>query len=143
MYALKLDKLLDGKQTATEYLAERLASRRTTLPFADFFGQNVYLVPMPKNSLMRPGTLWVPKNLVRAMAREGLGKELDCLMRHIALPKSAFSAPEKRPTASDQFRTLQVRHPIVSPTDILLVDDIITSGSTVFWGGEQAADGFP
>ena len=91
MYDLKGDKLINKDLSTVQYFINILSSNLQKFP--GIFGPGVHLIPIPKNSLMHPGTLWVPKNLVRAMAARVLGKELDCLIRNEPLQKSATSSP--------------------------------------------------
>ena len=93
--------------------------------------------------MMKPGTLWVPKNIVRAMVQHRLGQELDCLSRCKSLQKSAFSLPEARPLPANHFETLRVERGLIVPHEILLVDDVVTSGSTFLGAANRLLEAFP
>ena len=75
-----------------------------------------------------------------------MGREvLACLVRREPLRKSAWSDPSERPTPTEQFETLAVQGQIASPppTDITLVDDIITRGHTLIGAANRLLDAFP
>ncbi len=53
----------------SDWVAEMIEGGKTGLPFSDFFGSDVLLVPAPRSSLMRAGTLWVPERIAAASLR--------------------------------------------------------------------------
>jgi len=114
----------------SEIIADRIKAKLNDLPFRDFFVKNIVLVPVPKSSLMKPGTLWVPEKIVNALSNLGLGISCPCLQRYKALPKSSYSLPNERPRPIEHFNSLKILPTIHHPENILLVDDIITRGST-------------
>ncbi len=75
-YNLKEDRAFgDPPLPMSSILAQLLQEALDGLPFAAWLGPRVTLVPVPKSSLMKPGTLWVPQRLAHAMAKAGLGRE--------------------------------------------------------------------
>lgn len=127
----------------SEFIAKRLSDRLNSLPFKDFFGKYVSLVPVPKSSLMQKGTLWVPKALVQAFCEQGLGKELDCLIRLNPVNKAASSKSTERPKANEHFKTIGVQDVLDTPKSIILVDDVITKGATLLGSANKLHQIFP
>ena len=125
-------------------LAQRLRESLADVPFATWLGPAVTLVPMPKSSLMQPGTLWVPQRLASAMVAAGLGREsLELLRRTSAVAKAAFSLATARPRAADHYRTLAVDGVLHPPTAIVLVDDVITTGASMIAAASRLSEAMP
>ncbi|MBI4176627.1 MAG: hypothetical protein HY518_05455, partial [Candidatus Aenigmarchaeota archaeon] len=149
MYAVKQDKnvhIQERDVSTSEFIAELIKDELNDLPFNDFFGPYVYLVPVPKSSPVKEGTLWVPRNIVNAFSNQGLGKPFICLERIEAVKKSAFSEPKDRPKASEHFRTIQIKSDlqrIENVEEIVLVDDLVTRGSTLLGSASRLSQVFP
>jgi len=147
MLAIKKDALLTNPpMLVSEWIAKSVQDNLSNLPFANFFQQNPVLVPVPKSSLMLPYTLWVPLRIATAMAKRGLGSSVDdCLVRVKAVNKAALSKPSERPKPKDHIASLSVQRRISGPPpqEILLVDDIITRGSTTLGAANKLAEAFP
>ncbi len=144
---LKQDLIISESNIPTsEAIVESIKNNLMNLPFKDFFGSHAYLVPVPRSSLTKDGTLWVPKNLVEAFSRQGLGKPFICIERMEAVEKSSFSAAKDRPKAIDHFRTIRIKSDlkrIEGVKEIILVDDIVTSGSTLLGAASCISQAFP
>ncbi|RKT37963.1 hypothetical protein [Thiocapsa rosea] len=96
-------------------------------------GPDVTLVPMPRSSLIKEGSLWPARVICEALRACGIGDEiLPCLSRAEAIGKAAFAASDRRPDPPDHYRTIRVEsvRPLDSPTALVLVDDIVTRGSS-------------
>lgn len=142
-YAIKQEKTLQTGEPYSKYLVGLISDELQTLPFKTFFGDDTYLVPVPKTSLMKPGTLWVPLKIAEAMESKRLGKVMNCLERIKPLPKSATSAPQDRPKASDHQNSIIVKPGIQRPEKIVLIDDIVTRGATLFGCANRLREIFP
>ena len=93
---------------------------------------------------MKPGTLWVPLDLARALQGEGLGAEvLDCLRRVRPVRTSSLSLPADRPKAKEHFESFAVVPTLDGPDDILLVDDFVTRGATLIGAASRLHQAFP
>lgn len=103
------------------------------------------LVPAPKSSLLKPGTLWVPERLTTAMARNGLGRSSEpCLERTRAVPRSSGQRDgAKRPKALQHYESMNVRKLLFEPEEIILVDDVVTRGATIMGGVNRLREAFP
>lgn len=114
----------------SEWVARFIRQHQSTLPFTDFFTPATTLIPAPKSSLMKPGSLWVPQRLAAALAGAGLGKAvLPCLERVTPVEKAALSPPGKRPTPKTHVETLRVVPGLAATPEIVVVDDVVTTGA--------------
>ncbi len=145
MRALKGDEPISNPPVLTsDFLAREIYKRITTLPFAHYFQVKPILVPTPNSSLTKPGTLWVPQRLARALVRKDLGKAVEeCLVRTKPLKKAATSLAADRPTAIRHYESMDVQKVLSDPTEILLVDDVVTRGATLLGAANRLAEAFP
>ena len=112
--------------------------------FGDYFGADSVLVPVPRSSMKRPSTIWIPKRLAQALIREGLGGRVStCLKRLTPIQKSSTSKGQDRPKPIEHYNSLEVQTLIEQPSEIVLIDDVITSGSTLLGAANRLADAFP
>jgi len=134
----------EGKIPMSEYIARGIKNDLGKLPFAKFFNVNPVLVPMPGSSLTKANTLWVPQNLATALVKNGLGERVSlCLQRTKALRKSHTSSPANRPKAQEHYDSMSVQKELSDPAEILLIDDIITRGSTSIGAANRLVDVYP
>lgn len=126
------------------YVANTLSRNLSTLPFADFFGDYTILVPVPSSSITPPGGLWVPKRIAEAMVSLGIGDDVVTLLkRSSSVPKSSYSSPAKRPSPSTHYDSLTVERSITDITNVILIDDVITRGSTMIGCANRLLDEIP
>lgn len=112
--------------------------------FSDFFSNDATLVPVPGSTLTKPDTLWTPRLLAEALVRQGLGSSVaTCLSRVVPVPKSAFSKPEDRATPTQHCESMEVERMLMVPKNILLVDDLVTKGSTFLGAACRIAELYP
>lgn len=145
MWSLKANQLLGNPPiSVAERIAQRLAEQREALPFRHFFDGTAIAIPVPKSSLAKPGSLWVPLMLCNALKAAGLIAEvLPCLTRKHALPKSATSAANTRSTVLDHYQSLEAERTLVAPDQFVLVDDIITRGATLLGCAQRLKEAYP
>ncbi len=128
----------------SQWVAQTIQRNRSMLPFDSFFQPNTLLVPTPKSSLMKQGTLWVPYRLATALVNCGLGKEVAPILKRVRpVPKAASSIAEERPLPYDHYQSIEVEKPLSEPSNILLIDDIITRGATLLGAASRLAEVFP
>lgn len=127
----------------SEFIAEKIKENIEKMPFKDFFGSNVSLVPMPRSSLMKTGTLWVSEKIAKAMSIQGFGKYYSCLTRIKPVPKAAFSKSSDRPKAIDHYNTIACQSLFPMPTKIVMIDDVITRGATILGCASRLKEVFP
>jgi len=147
MLAIKGDTFVGNPlMLMSQWIAKAVQDRMKSLPFAYFFQPSTVLVPVPKSSLMQPDTLWVPLRIAIALTKRGIGSQVDsCLVRTTSVRKAAWSKASQRPKPKEHFASLSVQRRISEPTpkEILLVDDIITRGSTLLGAANRLAEAFP
>jgi len=74
----------------------------------------------------------------------GLGSQMQTLLeRTIQVPKAAFAKAEDRPTVAQHFASLKVSKELVHSTEILVVDDIVTSGSMLLASVSRLQEAYP
>jgi predicted amidophosphoribosyltransferase len=144
MTYLKNDEFILNRVLMSEYISELIKENITSLPFSSFITNSPILVPIPKSSLTKPGTLWVPQRLAKALVHNGLGKTVkECLKRIEALPKSATSLAKDRPKAVQHYHSIEIQKIFPEPEEILVIDDIVTRGATIVGAANKLYDAFP
>jgi len=135
----------EAKTEMSQWIAQNIKENFNSLVFKDFFQPDSILIPIPRSGLMQSGTLWVPDRVANALVKQGLGaRAIPCLERTIAVPKAAYSLPKDRPSAQMNYDSLKVLQGLISiPKRILLIDDIVTSGSTAVGAANRLREAFP
>ena len=145
MRKLKQDNVMNLRILMSEYVAQDLKKRIKELPFADFFNSNTIFVPIPKSSLPIPKMLWVPERITTALVNNGLGRSSEsCLERVTAVARSSGQrVGSKRASPSEHYESMSVRKLLFEPKEIVVVDDVVTRGSTFLGGVNRLAEAFP
>ena len=147
MLTIKSDGFIDQPPIQmSHWIGSTIQKNVKSLPFASFFDQETSLVPVPRSSLMKPDTLWVPDRIASALVEKRLGKEVvQCLVRETPVPKAAWSDSSQRPTPSRHFETIAVQGSIEDPPPqkLVLVDDIVTRGATLLGSANRLLEAFP
>lgn len=109
-----------------------------------FFGGDVTLVPMPRSAPLVAGALWPAERICRTIAARGLAVGIaPILKRDVAVQKSAFAPRGERPTVSLHFRSMSA-HPVLDIGQrIVIVDDVVTKGSTALAAASRLAEVYP
>jgi len=132
--------------------------------FAEFFAAAPVLVPVPGSSprgiASRRLAPWlgvsrgscsrsVTEALAQALCAQGLGTTVwPALKRVSAVPKSATCQSCKRPTVAAHYDSFavepgEVDAGTVAPTEILLVDDVVTKGRTLLAAATRLQEALP
>lgn len=120
-----------GARGTLEGLADRLLSADAEAIRASI-AEDRYLVPIPGSGKTTPGNFWGPKTICDVLHSKGIGcGVLPILERATGVQKSAFAAPGDRPTIQTHFDSMTADIDLSTPTQITLVDDVITKGATM------------
>jgi hypothetical protein len=142
---LKRDRVNAATRTSFSVrLAHFLARHAELADLLGLFGPDVCLVPVPRRSQSRPGTLWVPLRLAVALRDAGLaGEVLTLLRRTQAVPKSATSAASARPLAGTHAESLGIDAQLLGSSRLLLIDDVVTRGATMLGAASRLRESYP
>lgn len=139
---IKRDQLQrDTSRPYAEVLIEQMAPRLTPA-VRSLFADDSVLVPMPRAGLTRPRTVWPASSLCQALRQSGLRTIVVPVLHRVhAVPKSAGRL--ERPTLREHYRSLAVQGTLARHRRIVLVDDVVTSGTTLLAGARRLADAVP
>lgn len=145
MIFLKNDRVMNSGILTSKYMTHAMKKEIKKFPFAGYFNSDAVLIPVPKSSLLKPGTLWVPERLTTSLIKNGLGKSSEaCLERIKAVPRSSGQTiGANRPKAFQHYESMQVKKLLFEPKEIVLVDDVITRGATILGGVNRLVEAFP
>lgn len=118
--------------------------------FASWFQANPVLIPIPTSSQSDWRTRTVPERIAFALSQKGLGRVVDeqiRLARTRNVPPSHSSDPIDRLTPQGHYETMAVqwrsdRRMMNEPNEILLIDDVVTQGSTFLGALNRLAEEF-
>ncbi len=146
---LKQDKMVSkgnssSQMPMTRYVAEILSESYQSLPFSNFFDEETVLIPVPSSSIVQKDGLWVPERLSREMMKMGMGYDvIPCLVREKAIRKSAWSGSSTRPSPQEHYSSMSVSKSISDFRKAILVDDVVTRGSTFLGSANRLIEYFP
>ena len=138
---IKRDQLQAGsRRLYVEIVVERMASQLGSL--GPLFGDDVLLIPVPGAGLTKPKTVWPALSICNALLHTGLGAAVaPVLQRALAVRKSAGS--QNRPSLHEHQESLAVQGTVARHKRILLVDDVVTSGTTLMASARRVRAAFP
>jgi hypothetical protein len=127
-----------GEQAALEI------ARLDEAGLATWISPHAVLVPAPSSRLLKPGSLWVPLKLAKAMVGLGIGRRVETwLERTEPIPKAASSKAGDRPTAQRQYETLRMKLPVIPSDEVVVVDDVVTRGATLLAAVSRVREALP
>jgi hypothetical protein len=147
--AVKEDKFIPvGSPTknvrAIPFLIEWLRSKIAGTSLDGFFDSRPIFVPAPRSSPVKPGSLYPTEIICKNLVQNGFGSDTQILLeRAVQVPKAAFSKPSERPTVHTHFASLRVKNGIELGNSIMVVDDVVTSGSMLLASVSKLKDSFP
>jgi len=134
-----------GRRGSIEYSARRLREILPGSVLEGFFAGDETLVPVPGHAPRFQGGLWVAERICRALVAEGIGREVATLLDRVeVVPRSSIlTTATGRPGPEQHCRTLSVGELLGKPARILLVDDVVTRGSTLIGCTMRMREAFP
>jgi hypothetical protein len=146
--AIKADLYVGESIRVIPHAIARLREQLTP-ELRDLLSLDALLVPAPKSAPFRPGTkdyLWVPNRICEELLAQGFGERMEPLLVRVkAVRKSATSQAAERATPEEHYRSLRVKQRLrfSEPSEIVVVDDIITRGATLLAGVSILQEAFP
>ena len=115
---------------------------------SSFFPPNATLVPTPRSAPPPPRqrkALWPPLLICQALVRNGLARQtVPLLKRSYAIQKSALArSPKERPLAKTHFDSLLVERELEEVRSLILVDDVVTQGTTLLGSAQRLQAEYP
>lgn len=109
-----------------------------------FLNSEVTLVPVPRSAPLTEGGLWPAMLIAEILQLNGFGKDiLPLLRRTSAIRKSSYSPANERPLINEHIESFQVEMVLANPTQITLIDDVLTMGRTMCACAQILSDKFP
>lgn len=140
-------RLKSGDQPSLLRYAQRVREQAVRdAAYSEFFGEGVTLVPIPASRRYVPGATLVSERLAIALRDQGLATGIwPGLRRARTVPKSAFAWIGERPSVREHYESFAVRgiEDLGSPVRILMIDDVITKGRTLFAAALRLHEAFP
>lgn len=128
-------------QHAAHRLREHIAAGGVLTPL---FGADVTLVPMPRSAPLVGGALWPAERICQRIVAAALAaRTVPALERLVAVPKSARAQPGERPPISSHYASFRAHAQIEVTDRILVVDDVVTKGSTALAAAARLAEVYP
>jgi hypothetical protein len=119
--------------SAADFVVRLIKALPVGHPLHGLFGADYAIVPAPGHSLIRSGAKTPLGLLAERMAHARLGDRYeDIVRRTVAVPKMSLQPPGGRFDYLQHLDTIEAR-PIVSPAGgILVLDDVVTTGATMY-----------
>ncbi len=109
-----------------------------------WFGPQVTLVPAPRSSPLVAGALWPSDRICTQLVSENLASgSIHLLTRTEAVTKAAYAIPGNRPSYTDHQNSIRTDRDLGIGERILVVDDIVTRGDTLFACVTMVEEAYP
>ena len=108
------------------------------------FTEHTLLVPIPEYHSLAQTSFWAARRLAIELQATGLAADVWTGLRRISsVEKSASAWMWERPTVHQHYRSFGVIPSSKTPTDLVLVDDVITKGRTLLAAAMRLHEAFP
>lgn len=135
---IKMDRYQRSSGRALVAVAIEAAVTRLSNQDRAYWDGDPMLVPVPRSGLNKPNTIWPAHRICEELVKCGLGVDtLPVIERTTAVDKSAGGLT--RPEFETQLASLSVRPRLRPPTRLILVDDVVTKGTTMLACATQLA----
>jgi len=136
------------KNGSTKWLRSYVASIHQEVTqrrqFGGIFNENTLLIPIPNNPPSIGPSLWVARRLALTLHEVGLAEDVWTGLRRVSSVERSSSAwMWERPTVQQHYRSFAVIPTPRPPSDIVLVDDVITKGRTLVAAAMRVHEAFP
>jgi phosphoribosylpyrophosphate synthetase len=146
-YAIKQDgsvPLKGVEHRAIPLVVHNLARKLPGSPIESLFKGRPILVPAPRSAPLVKGGLYPTKIICDQLSQSGMGGKVQILLeRRSVVQKAAFAPKGMRPTSRTHYESIEVCRELENPASILVVDDVITTGSTLLAAASCLKDAFP
>lgn len=139
---IKSDKYHPTAGRAFVEIAVQTACSRLTETDRAFWSGDPMVIPVPRSSLTRPNTVWPARRICEELVKNGVAVDtLPVIERQEAVEKSAGGAT--RPSFQTQVASLWAKPTLRPPTRLILVDDVVTRGTTMLACAAKIAETYP
>ena len=118
---------------------------RSGYDHSPFLGPDALLVPVPRRAPTRAGDLWPAVDICKELVKNGYGGGWEALVRRthaVKMSHGATSGPD-RPSPEDHYKSFSVEMKLVPFTNLTLVDDFVTRGSTLIGCAARLVESYP
>jgi hypothetical protein len=108
------------------------------------FGATVTLVPLPRSTPLMQGALWPAQKICDALMHAGVAEQVNPLLERVRpVARSSQAPPGERPGIPEHYASF-IAHQRIDVSDrILLVDDVVTKGSTAIAAASHIIEAYP
>lgn len=130
-----------------DFIFSRFEKAATAPPFQQFFDNpGMAVIAAPSSSLTRPNSVACPPAIAQCFLLAGMASRvLPAVHRMKPVPKAAYSVASERPTLLTHYESMGLPKVVLvdPPTDILVVDDVVTSGATLLAAVTLTREAYP
>lgn len=132
-----------GRRGAIAYFASVIAEQLKGGVLADLLGGGGCLVPIPGHGVYKAGNLWPPLRICEELRRVGIGDDMQVLLERMKGVAQSSVKGATRPTVRDHYDSIEAKPILMPHKRIVMVDDVVTRGSTLIACGSRLAELFP
>ncbi len=112
--------------------------------FGGFIHADALLIPVPECGAGARASRWVARRLAITLHQLGLGNEVWHGLRRIqSVERSSAAWLWERPTVQQHYQSMAVIAPPTPPSQIVLIDDVVTKGRTLLAAAIRLSEAIP